>query len=316
MTPPSVARSLAASDLDLAGDDHRLTRTRAVLVDGLRARLEEHRQALLAELSATRSGATTPEPTVGGDTELHEGRREMVEALLEIGLRAIERGEPWDGPLPPAVGAQARRAAVAGMSVTSVLDRCMVGFSLVRDFFFVELERHELSRGDEHLLWRQASQVLDPLRQGVLTGLEQAYEQARTRQTYSRQQLRAEIAERILEGATPTPDELVDLGHDLDAWHLAVIGTGAGAKRVVRRLRGHRAGARRCRARRGHRGRRGASERTRRVASHPRGGGSHAGGGAPQGVQTDALQGCGARGHSTAERSVGRRAHRTMPGAA
>lgn len=232
------AAPLGAVRSPLAVDRDRLAHTRAAVADGLRAELAERRRSFLAQLSAKISDATAGgDADAGCDTELEEGRWEMVVALAEISVRAIEHGEPWDGPLPAEVGIQARRAAAASMSVTSVLDRCMAGFSLVRDLFFVVLERCDMPRGDEHALRRQAAHVMDSLRQRVLRELERAHQYERTQMTRSMEQRRAEIARRLLAGATPIPDELADLGgYDLNGWHIAVIATGADAKKLVRLL--------------------------------------------------------------------------------
>jgi hypothetical protein len=60
-----------------------------------------------------------------GDVNIRDDQWEVVEALIEIGVQAIKHGQPWEGPLPPQIGAHARRAAAAGLSMAGVLDRCM-----------------------------------------------------------------------------------------------------------------------------------------------------------------------------------------------
>lgn len=213
-------------------DLDQLARIRATVVDGLRGRLA-HCQGALAD----RLTEATSERTVVGAAELERGRREMFEALVEIGLGAIERGEPWDGPLPAVVEAQARRAATAGMSVMSVLERCMAGFALVRDLFFEEVECHDLSRREEHALRRHATQVMDSLRRSVLRQLEQAHEHKRAQMVRSMEQRRAEIARKLLKDATPSLEETAALGgYDLDGWHTAVIATGGDATKLMRLL--------------------------------------------------------------------------------
>jgi PucR-like helix-turn-helix protein len=220
-------RSVVAVDFD------RLAHTRVAVANGIRAELTERRPAFLAQLSARASDFSADGDSVVDD-ELEDKRWEIVDALIEVGLEAIKRGQPWEGPLPAEVGTQARRAAAAGLSVTSVLDRCMAGFALVRDLFCMQLEARDLSRDDEHALQRQMSQLMDKLRRRVLRELEQAHEHECRQTMRTMAQRRAEMARKLLAGATPTSQEVLDLGgYDLDGWHIAVVATGADAKKIV-----------------------------------------------------------------------------------
>ncbi|MHB1538629.1 MAG: CdaR family protein [Solirubrobacteraceae bacterium] len=210
----------------------RLAQERADVLAGLRSRVTEHRQALLTHLPAAAHGAAA-----NGDTELEKGRQEMVDALIEIGLRAIEQGEPWEGPLPEAVRAQGRRAAAAGMSVETMFKRCMDGFAFMRRVFFDELERQQMPRRHEHALRRQASEAMDALRLRVFGALAETHSRELATQTRSMQQRRAEITDRLLAGATPPPEELALLDYEIDGWHIGLIATGKDAECSVRTLR-------------------------------------------------------------------------------
>jgi hypothetical protein len=217
-----AVRSVVAVDFD------RLAHTRVAVANGIGAELTECRSAFLAQLSARASDSAAD-----GDADLRDDQWEVVEALVQVGVHAIKHEQPWDGPLPAEVGTHARRAAAAGLSMASVLDRCMAGFSLVRDLFCMQLAARDLSREDEHALQRQMAQVMDSLRRRVLKELGQAHEHERRQTMRTIVQRRAEMARKLLAGGTPTSEEMFDLGYDLDGWHIALVAIGADAKKIV-----------------------------------------------------------------------------------
>jgi hypothetical protein len=203
-----------------------LEQARADVVERLRFRRAELEDTIFARF---RDGLL--DSPGGEDAAYVTGLRAAVAAAVDYGLRGIENGEGWSGPIPAEVVAQARRAARLGVSLDTVLRRYLVGHTLLEDFFLEEADRSGVSgqRGAARQLLRAQASLLDRLLDAI-TG---EYRNELERAGDSPERRRAERVRRLLAGATL---DTADLGYDLDRWHLGVVAAGAGAMGVVQGL--------------------------------------------------------------------------------
>jgi len=204
---------------------------RIKLARSLRSREGEFQEAVFAHLRSV-----APDAIADGDSHLALGLRQMIAACVECGLSSIEQGAPWSGPMPPAVAAQASRAAAGGVSLTTALCRCVAGHTLAWSFVLGEVAHHDLPDEQRFALLLQASAVLGSLLARVQAEVASAHSSEIKRRARSHEQRRAEIVHRLLAGESPDDGECAELGYELDAWHLAVIATGADAEKAVRSL--------------------------------------------------------------------------------
>jgi hypothetical protein len=204
---------------------------RIELVSRLRSREAELQEAVFAHARSVVSDAAAD-----GDSQLALGLREMIAACMDCGLSSIEQGVPWSGPMPPAVAVQASRAASGGVSLTTALCGCVAGHTLAWSFVLDEVAHHDLPDEQRFALLLQASAVLGSLLACVQAEVAGAHSSEIKRRARSHEQHRAEIVHKLLAGESPDDSERAELGYELDAWHLAVIATGADAEKAVRSL--------------------------------------------------------------------------------
>jgi len=202
---------------------------------GLARRLRS-REAELQEAIFAHMRSVVPDVVADEDAELALGLREMIAACLDCGLSSIEQGVPWAGPMPPAVAAQASRAASGGVSLTTALCRCVNGYMLAWSFVLNEVAQHDLPDEQRFALLLQASAVMGSLLARVQAEVAGAHSSEIKRRARSHEQRRAEIVHRLLAGESPDDSERAELGYELDVWHVAVIATGADAEKAVRSL--------------------------------------------------------------------------------
>ena len=194
----------------------------------LYARLQERRPEIEAAV-ITRVTAIDESPEAL-DPAYAEGQRAAIAASVEHCLLAVELGEERTPPAPAPLLVQARLAARTGVSLDTVLRRCVAGHALISDFLVEEAERDRLLNGAglQRMLRAQAS-VADRVLAAV--GEEHARElESRLLSTADRE---AERVERLLAG------ELLDtagLAYEFDSWHLGAIGHGPGALEAFRKL--------------------------------------------------------------------------------
>ena len=194
----------------------------------LHARLQERRPeieaAVITRVTAIAEGPEALDPAYA------EGLRGAIAASVEHCLAAVELGEERTPPAPAALLAQARLAARSGVSLDTVLRRCVAGHALISDFLVEEAERDRLldGAGLRRMLRAQAS-VADRVLAAV--GEEHARElEGKLLSTADRE---AERVERLLAG------ELLDtsrLDYDFDGHHLGLIATGSGASDTIQAL--------------------------------------------------------------------------------
>ena len=171
-----------------------LEQARADVVERLRFRRAELEDTIFARF---RDGLL--DSPGGEDAAYVTGLRAAVAAAVDYGLRGIENGEGWSGPIPAEVVAQARRAARLGVSLDTVLRRYLVGHTLLEDFFLEEADRSGVSgqRGAARQLLRAQASLLDRLLDAI-TG---EYRNELERAGDSPERRRAERVRRLLAGA-------------------------------------------------------------------------------------------------------------------
>jgi hypothetical protein len=206
-------------------------------VTAIAMRIEEIRSGLVARLRARRDeieAATMTrvygiaEPIESEDPEYAHGLRAAVSAALDYGFNALERSEERAPPVPAVLLAQARLAARAGVSLDTVLRRYLAGYTLMGDFVIQEAEKGGLLRGNslQRLLRAQAA-LFDRL----LAAVSEEYAREECGRLDSTEQRRAERVKRLLAGELV---ETSELGYELDAHHLGLVGAGAGAAEAIR----------------------------------------------------------------------------------
>jgi hypothetical protein len=200
-----------------------LDEARAALASRLRGRRPELEAAI-----ATRAYAISDPHEVTDPTYLHSLNSALA-AALDYGLAAIELGERRAPDVPPALLAEARLAARAGVSLDTMLRRYFAGNALFGDFLAEEAERAEVSGPALRRLQRRQATLFDRLIEAVS---EEHVREAKSWPSSSAER-RRECVKSLLAG------ELVDhseLGYDLDAHHLALLAKGEGSPEVMREL--------------------------------------------------------------------------------
>lgn len=200
-----------------------LDEVNSALASRLRERLPELEAAV-----ATRVYAIADPSEVADPSYLHSLRGALTEALGH-GLAVIENGERRALGIPPALLAEARLAARAGVGLDTVLRRYLAGNALFGDFLVEEAERAGVSSPAlRHLLRRQAT-AFDHLLEAV------GEEHARETKSWpsSSAERRRECVKSLLAGEQV---DHAELGYDLDAHHLALVAKGEGTPEVMRVL--------------------------------------------------------------------------------
>jgi PucR C-terminal helix-turn-helix domain/GGDEF-like domain len=210
-----VNRSRGAPAVSLPG-------IRAELVARLRERFSELNEAIY-----TRVRALSSEPEEE-DADYLSGLRVAVSESIEYALASIEQGEDWSGPIPASAMAQACRAARNGVRLDTMLRRYAAGDRLLGEFIMDEADRFP-SHALRSILTSQGPQV-DRLMAAVSTEYMQEMERMRRSPT----QRLGERVQRLLAG--DGPPEVGGLDYELEAWHLGMIATGAGAEESVHGL--------------------------------------------------------------------------------
>jgi PucR C-terminal helix-turn-helix domain/GGDEF-like domain len=197
----------------------------ATVMAGLHSRREELQRAILERVSEVASGRSIAE-----DPTYVRGLRSAIEAVVEYALVGVER-EEGAAPVPSAAIAQAQQAAHVGVALDTVLRRYIAGYALICDFVLEETARTG-SLGNGELLRRiqmKHASLLDRL----IAAVTEEYSREAARARRSPEGRRADLVLQLLAGRHV---EVLDLGYELDAWHLGVIATGLRAKAAVRSL--------------------------------------------------------------------------------
>lgn len=196
-----------------------------MITSRLRARLPELEAAV-----ATRVHAISDPRQVADPSYLHSLNGALTTAL-DYALVAIELGERRAPDIPPALLAEARLAARAGVALDTVLRRYVSGNALLGDFLIEEAERAEVPTPILRRLLRRQATLLDRLLEAV------SEEHVREAKSWpsSTAERRRECVKSLLAGEQVDHSEL---GYDLDHHHLALMAKGEGAPEAMRLLAG------------------------------------------------------------------------------
>jgi DNA-binding PucR family transcriptional regulator len=200
--------------------------TAAVVVDvgsRLRARLPELTASLVDRASAI------ADPRDAADEIYRERLPDALEALLEYGVAMVELGEARDPGIPPAVLAEVRLAARSGVSLETIVRRCMAASSLLGDALVVEAE----SAGLQGEQLRRSHARLATAFDRLLEAESAEYAKEASTWPQSTAERQRDCAKRLLAG------EMVDpaaLRYELEANHVAVMAAGERAEPAVREL--------------------------------------------------------------------------------
>jgi hypothetical protein len=218
----------ATTDLAAAGVRRRapsLDQAGAAIISRLRGRLPELEAAV-----ATRVHAIADPREVADPSYLHSLNAALTTAL-DYALVVIELGERRAPGIPPALLAEARLAARAGVPLDTVLRRYVSGNALLGDFLIEEAERAEIPTPILRRLLRRQATLLDRLLEAV--GVEHGRE-AKSWPSNTAER-RRECVKSLLAGERVDHSEL---GYELDGHHLALMAKGEGAPEAMRLLAG------------------------------------------------------------------------------
>jgi hypothetical protein len=200
-----------------------LEQARSAVTTRLRGRLPELEAAV-----STRVQAIADPREVADPSYLHSLNSALTTAL-DYALVAIELGERRAPGIPPALLAEARLAARAGVTLDTVLRRYVSGNALLGDFLVEEAERAEVPTSVLRRLLRRQATLLDRLLEAV------SEEHVREANSWpsSTADRRRECVKSLLAGEQVDHSEL---GYDLGAHHLALMAKGEGAPEAMRLL--------------------------------------------------------------------------------
>jgi hypothetical protein len=200
-----------------------LEQAAAAITVRLRGRLPELEAAV-----ATRVHAIADPREVADPSYLHSLNSALTTAL-DYALVAIELGERRAPGIPPALLAEARLAARAGVPLEVVLRRYVSAAALLGDFMVEEAERADVPTAVLRRLLRRQATLLDRLLAAV------SEEHVREVKSWpsSNAERRRECVKSLLAGEQVDHSEL---GYDLDGHHLALMAKGEGAPEAMRLL--------------------------------------------------------------------------------
>lgn len=168
------------------------------------------------------------------ETAYLEGRAAAVEATVNYALDALDRREEW-GPIPQVLAEQARRAARIGIRPGVLMRRYLEGYRCFIGFIRDELQHS--GRTDHEVVLEHLRAKYGSLLDHVIAAVEREHDEEHERLAGSPEYRRARLVRRLLIETLP-PDELKELGYDVDMWwHIGVIGLGNQAKEILRRLK-------------------------------------------------------------------------------
>ncbi len=199
-----------------------LQEIRSGLVARLRLRSAELEDAIFEAAKALSA------PAEKEDAEYRAGLRATVAEAVTYVFGSIERGGEWDGEIPAAAAAQARRAARSRVGLDTVLRRYAAGDRLIGEFIMDESDRFP-SEALREILRSHGPQV-----DRLLAAVAAEYMDEREAMRRSPAQRLAERVQRLL--TADSPHDAAALDYDLDAWHLGLIVTGSRADVAARTL--------------------------------------------------------------------------------
>lgn len=166
-----------------------------------------------------------------GDAEYVAGLRAAVKAAIEYALAGLEPGERADEPPPPQAISQARRAARFGVNLDTVLRRYVLGSTMLGDLLVEEAANSDLA--DHPMMLRELLSDQAAVLERLLAAITAEYNTELERSGRSPAQRLVERVQHLLAGS---PGDLLDVGYELDGWHVGAIATGAAAGGDLRRV--------------------------------------------------------------------------------
>jgi hypothetical protein len=199
-----------------------LAKIRTELVPRLRRRSGEIAETIFARIYPLAG------PAGGEDAEYVEGLRAAVRAGVDHELTIFERADEAPGaiPFPPALDAQSRRAARAGVTLDTILRRYAAGDRMLAEFVLEEAGDEFSSQALRQLMRSQAPHV-----DRLMAAMASAYMEEMDRIRFSPAQRLAKAVEQLLSGAGPS--DFSELDYEFEAWHTAVIASGRRAAKAV-----------------------------------------------------------------------------------
>jgi hypothetical protein len=195
---------------------------------GVAARLRL-RNAEIEEAIVARIRDVSPDSPGDGDVQYEEGQRAAVAAVLEYALAGVEHGEERARPIPPEAIAQTHRAMRSGVDLGTILRRYHAANAELTDFVTQEADAGGLLGYGMAFRSVQRAQAL--LLDRLILTINEEYMREGERVERSPDQRRADRVQRLLSGGLVESNEL---GYDLDAWHLGLIGRGLGVGQAIR----------------------------------------------------------------------------------
>lgn len=195
----------------------------AALAERLRARLPEIERTIFVRIEVLANSQKE-------DLEYLLGLRDTVHTALAYALDALELGE-LTGPPPATLLEQARKAARNQISLDTVLRRYLAGNALLLDLVIEEASA--AGTPAEHLQRMFSTQaiLLDHLLAAVADAHSAEAEALRTASSAPTRRLRT--VERLLAGESV---QALELRYDFDAYHVALIASGADMKQGLREI--------------------------------------------------------------------------------
>jgi hypothetical protein len=165
--------------------------------------------------------------------EYQTGRAAAISAIVEYGLKAIERGGEW-GPIPAPLAEQVRHAARAGVRLGIVLRLYLAGHRRVMDFI-----RNEIRRGDNadhEPVLEHIGEKVRSLLDHIVVSVEHEYEDERALLACAPERRRERLVRRLL-SEDLNAAELAELDYEVHfSSHLALIAFGSDGWEVARCL--------------------------------------------------------------------------------
>ena len=205
-----------------------VTTQRAVeaVVDGLLARERELVDAML-ERNAEEA---VDFADLGDDAEMLEAVRDSARTNLREALAALSRDRRPPEQLPTGAVEEARSAARAGISVTSLLHTYRIGHAVVWEAIIDEVERLDLDPAARRDLLRAITRYTFSYIDGIIPLVSEAYAEERERLLNRREQRRVQAVRDLLDGGTAGADEL---DYPLGLSHVALVVAGAARREYV-----------------------------------------------------------------------------------
>jgi hypothetical protein len=179
---------------------------------------------------ATRLRNAIPDHVGHPDAAYAEGWADAIAATVDYCLVSIERGEDAPSPIPSVTVAQAHRAVHLGSSLGPVLRGCVLIHTTLGELIMEEAGgSFPTGKGaalSQRLYRIQASQL-----ECLTASLANEYSRELERAQRSPEQHRAALVRRLLAGGRA---DSIELGYELDAWHLGMIAIGPGSGSTVR----------------------------------------------------------------------------------